>query len=45
LLVVPKGGQKDIVNASLPKLHLWQHVMILRFHINMRVMAANSKEQ
>jgi hypothetical protein len=22
----------------------WQHFMILRFHINMRVMAANSQE-
>jgi hypothetical protein len=23
LLVVPKGGREDIVNASLPRLHLW----------------------
>jgi hypothetical protein len=35
LLVVPKGGQEDIVNASLPRSHIWQHVTILRFHINM----------
>jgi hypothetical protein len=34
-LVVPKGGQKDIVNASLPRSHLWQHVTILCLHINM----------
>jgi len=35
LLVVPKGGQEDIVSASLPQSHLWQHVTILRLHINM----------
>jgi len=45
LPVVPKGGQKDIISASLPQLHLWQHVTILRLHINMRVMAANSEKQ
>jgi ATP-dependent DNA helicase PIF1 len=45
LLVVPKGGREDIVNASLPRSHLWQHVTILRFHVNMRVMASNSEEQ
>jgi hypothetical protein len=44
LPVVPKGGRKDIVNASLPRSHLWQHVTILRLHINMRVMATNSEE-
>jgi ATP-dependent DNA helicase PIF1 len=44
LPVVPKGGWEDIVSASLPQSHLWQHFMILRFHINMRVMAANSQE-
>ncbi len=42
---VPKGGQEDIVSASLPRSHLWQHVMIFRLHINMRIMAANSEEQ
>ncbi len=45
LLVVPNGGREDIVNASLPRSHLWQHVTILRLHINMRVMATNSEEQ
>jgi hypothetical protein len=35
LLVVPKGGREDIVSASLPRSHLWQHVTILCFHINM----------
>jgi hypothetical protein len=45
LLVVPKGGREDIVSASLPQSHLWQHVTILRLHINMRVMATNSEEQ
>ncbi len=35
LLVVPKGGREDIVSASLPRSHLWQHVTILRLHINM----------
>jgi ATP-dependent DNA helicase PIF1 len=45
LHVVPKGGREDIVNASLPRSHLWQHVTILRLHVNMRVMATNSKEQ
>jgi hypothetical protein len=44
LPVVSKGGRKDSVNASLPRSHLWQHVTILRLHINMRVMATNSKE-
>jgi hypothetical protein len=45
LPVVPKGGREDIVSASLPRSHLWQHVTILRLHINMQVMATNSKEQ
>jgi hypothetical protein len=44
LLIVPKGRQADIISASLPQSHLWQHVTI-RLHINMRVMAANSEEQ
>jgi hypothetical protein len=35
LLVVPKGGQEDIVSASFPRSHLWQHVKILCLHINM----------
>jgi len=45
LPVVPKGGREDIVSTSLPRSHLWQHVMILCLHINMRVMATNSEEQ
>ncbi len=45
LLVVPKGGREDIVSASLPRSHLWQHVIILHLHINMQIMAANSEEQ
>jgi hypothetical protein len=45
LPVVPKGRREDIVNASLPRSHLWQHVTILRLHVNMRVMATNSEEQ
>ncbi|KAH9541362.1 hypothetical protein CY35_14G059600 [Sphagnum magellanicum] len=45
LLVIPKGGREDIVSASLLRSHLWQHVTILRLHINMRVMATNSEEQ
>jgi len=45
LPVVPKGGREDIVSASLPRSNLWQHVTILRLHINMRVMATNSEEQ
>jgi hypothetical protein len=45
LLVVLKGGQEEIVSASLTRSHLWQHVIILHLHINMRVMATNSKEQ
>ncbi len=45
LPVIPKGGQKDIVSASLHRSHLWQHVIILRLHINMRVMATNYEEQ
>jgi hypothetical protein len=45
LLIIPKGGREDIVSASLPRLHLWQHVTILRLHINMRVMTANFEEQ
>jgi hypothetical protein len=44
LLVVPKGGREDIVSASLPWSHLWQHVTILRLHINMWIMATNSEE-
>jgi len=45
LPIVPKVGRKDIVSASLPRSHLWQHVTILRLHINMQVMATNSEEQ
>jgi len=45
LPIVPKGGREDIVGASLPQSHLWQHVTILRLHINMRVMATNFEEQ
>jgi hypothetical protein len=45
LPVIPKGGREDIVSASLPRSHLWQHVMILHLHINMRIMATNSEEQ
>jgi hypothetical protein len=45
LPVVPKGGREDIVSVSLLRSHLWEHVIILRLHINMRVMAANSEEQ
>jgi hypothetical protein len=45
LPAIPKGGREDIVSASLPRSHLWQHVTILRLHINMRVMATNSEEQ
>jgi 2,4-dienoyl-CoA reductase-like NADH-dependent reductase (Old Yellow Enzyme family) len=45
LPVIPKGGREDIVSASLPQSHLWQHVTILRLHINMRVMATNSEKQ
>jgi len=45
LPVVLKAGREDIVSASLPRSHLWQHVTILCRHINIRVMATNSKEQ
>jgi hypothetical protein len=45
LPVVPKGRREDIVSASLPRSHLWQHVTIFRLHINMRVIATNSEEQ
>jgi len=43
--MVPKGGREDIGSASLPRLHLWQHVTILRLHINMRIMATNFEGQ
>jgi hypothetical protein len=45
LPIVPNGGRENIVSALLPRSHLWQHVTILRLRINMRIMAANSKEQ
>ncbi len=45
LPVVPKGGREDIVSASLLRSYFWQHVTILRLHINMRVMATNAEEQ
>ncbi len=45
LPIVPKGGREDIVSASLPRSHIWQHVTILCLHINMRVMVTNSEEQ
>jgi ATP-dependent DNA helicase PIF1 len=44
LPVIPNGGREDIVSASLPWSHLWQHVIILHLHINMRVMATNSEK-
>jgi hypothetical protein len=45
-LLFPREDEKTcIVSALLPRLHLWQHVTILRLHINMRVMVVNSKEQ
>jgi hypothetical protein len=44
LPVIPKGRQENIVNVSLPRSHLWQHVTILCLHINMQVMAANFEE-
>ncbi len=45
LPLVRKGRRKDIVSASLPRSHLWQHVMIFHLHINMRVMSTNFEEQ
>jgi hypothetical protein len=45
LPIIPKGGREDIVSVSLNRSHLWQHVMILRLHINMRVMVANSEKE
>jgi ATP-dependent DNA helicase PIF1 len=45
LPVVPRGGREDIVSASLLQSHLWQHVTILRLHINMRVMVTYYEEQ
>jgi len=45
LLIIPKGGREDIVSASLPQSHFWQHVTILRLHINMQVTTTNSEEQ
>jgi ATP-dependent DNA helicase PIF1 len=45
LPVVPKGGREDIISVSLFRLHLWQHVVILRLHINMQVMTANFEKQ
>ncbi len=44
-LLFPREDEKDIVSASLPRSHLWQHVMILRVRINMQVVAANFEEQ
>jgi len=43
--VVLKGGREDIVNVSLPRSHLWQHVTIFCLHINMQVMAANFEKE
>jgi hypothetical protein len=45
LHVIPKGGQEDIISASLFRSHLWKHVMIFCLHINMRVMASNFEKQ
>jgi len=40
-LLFPREDEKTLL---MLRLHLWQHVTILRLHINMRVMAANSEE-
>ncbi len=36
--------REDEKTLSVLRLHLWQHVTILRLHINMQVMAANFEE-
>jgi hypothetical protein len=41
-LLFPREDEKTL---SMLRWHLWQHVMILYFHINIRVMAANFEEQ
>jgi hypothetical protein len=45
LPVIPKGGREQIVGASLPRSHLWQHVTVLGLQINMRLMASNSDDE
>ena len=37
LPVVPKGSREDIVNASIQRSHLWEHVELLYLHQNMRL--------
>jgi hypothetical protein len=37
LPVVPKGSREDIVNATVQRSMLWDHVEILRLHQNMRL--------
>jgi hypothetical protein len=38
LLVVRKGSRSSIVNASITNSRLWQHVVVLKLHINMRLL-------
>jgi ATP-dependent DNA helicase PIF1 len=35
--VIPKGSRGQIVNASVKRSRLWEHVQVLQLHTNMRV--------
>jgi ATP-dependent DNA helicase PIF1 len=37
LLVVHKGSRSAVVNASITSSKLWQHVSLLKLHVNMRL--------
>ena len=37
LPVIPKGSQQETVSASLHNSYLWQHTIILKLRVNMRL--------
>ncbi|CAN0906258.1 ATP-dependent DNA helicase PIF1 [Linum grandiflorum] len=45
LPVVPNGGMKDNINASLPRSYLWNYCKLLHLTINMRINLENDPIQ
>ncbi|XP_038701878.1 uncharacterized protein LOC119998611 [Tripterygium wilfordii] len=43
LPVVPKGRREDIINASIKRSYLWNHIEVLELTANMRLQVASSK--
>ena len=44
LPVLPASSQQEIINASLPRSHLWNHIEVLSLHTNMRLAQSSVDE-